>query len=65
MDHRSFGWNDEVNLAVLDPALAAKLNANFKEDLQNSHRETLQEWQGRSLGERVMEWLGWLIAREQ
>jgi cardiolipin synthase len=65
MDYRSFGWNDEVNLAVLDPALAAKLNANFEEDLANSHRETLQEWQNRSLAERAMEWLGWIIAREQ
>ena len=35
MDHRSFGWNDEVNLAVMDTALAAKLNANFEEDLAN------------------------------
>ncbi len=65
MDHRSFGWNDEVNLAVMDPALAAKLNANFEEDLSKSHRETLQEWQNRSLAERSMEWLGGLIAREQ
>jgi len=65
MDYRSFGWNDEVNLAVMDPALAAKLNANFEEDLSKSHRETLQEWQNRSLAERSMEWLGGLIAREQ
>jgi len=65
MDHRSFGWNDEVNLAVMDPALAAKLNANFEEDLGNSHRETLEEWERRSFAERAMEWLGWLIAREQ
>jgi cardiolipin synthase len=65
MDHRSFGWNDEVNLAVMDPALAAKLDANFEEDLANSHRETLEEWEHRSFAERAMEWLGWLIAREQ
>jgi cardiolipin synthase len=65
MDHRSFGWNDEVNLAALDSALAAKLNANFEEDLGKSHRETLKEWEHRSFAERAMEWLGWLIAREQ
>ena len=53
MDHRSFGWNDEVNLAVMDSALAAKLNANFEEDLANSHRETLQEWENRSFSERA------------
>jgi cardiolipin synthase len=65
MDHRSFGWNDEVNLAALDPELAAKLTASFDEDLGKSHRETLQEWEHRSYWERGMEWLGWLIAREQ
>jgi cardiolipin synthase A/B len=64
-DYRSFGWNDEVNLAVLDPALAAKLGANFQDDLAKAHRETLEEWQHRSVWERGMEWLGWLIAREQ
>jgi cardiolipin synthase len=65
MDHRSFGWNDEVNLAALDPALAAKLTSSFDEDLSKSHRETLDEWEHRSYWERGMEWLGWLIAREQ
>ena len=65
MDHRSFGWNDEVNLAVMDRSLAATLNANFNEDLGNSHGESLEEWENRSFAERAMEWLGWLIAREQ
>jgi cardiolipin synthase A/B len=65
MDHRSFGWNDEVNLAVVDPALAAKLSANFDDDLKKSHRETLEDWERRPYWERGMEWLGWLIAREQ
>lgn len=65
MDHRSFGWNDEVNLAAADPALAGKLTANFDEDMGKAHRETLQEWERRPYSERAMEWLGWLIAREQ
>ncbi|HEV7521714.1 MAG TPA: phospholipase D-like domain-containing protein [Candidatus Angelobacter sp.] len=65
MDHRSFGWNDEVNLAVVDPALAAKLSANFENDLKESHSETLEEWEHRPYWQRGMEWLGWLIAREQ
>ena len=56
---------DEVNLAVMDAALAAKINASFEEDLANSHRETLQEWENRSFSERAMDRLGWLIAREQ
>ncbi len=65
LDHRSFGWNDEVNLAALDPALAARLSANFQDDLAKSRRETLDDWEHRPVWERAMEWLGWLIAREQ
>jgi len=64
-DQRSFGWNDEVNLAVMDQALAAKLGTNFQDDLAKAHRETLQEWEHRSVWERGMEWAGWIIAREQ
>jgi cardiolipin synthase len=65
LDHRSFGWNDEVNLAVLDTGLAGELSASFQADLADSHRETLEEWEHRSFSERVMEWLCWIIAREE
>ena len=37
-DHRSFALNDEVNLAVLDPELAATIEADFAEDLEQSLR---------------------------
>jgi len=65
LDHRSFGWNDEINLAVRDPGLANALSASFQDDLARSKRQTLAEWEHRSIAERGMEWLGWLIAREQ
>jgi cardiolipin synthase len=39
-DHRSFGLNDEVNLAVLDRALARTIEEDFAEDLQRSERLT-------------------------
>ncbi len=39
-DHRSFGLNDEVNLAVLDPALASTLENDFADDLRESERLT-------------------------
>lgn len=64
-DHRSFGLNDEVNLAVMDPALAGKLGEDFQQDLSRSRRQTLEHWEHRSDWERGMEWLGWIIAREQ
>jgi cardiolipin synthase len=65
LDHRSFGLNDEDNLVVLNRELAARLLADFHNDLSQSRRVTLQEWEHRSLWERGMEWFGWLISREQ
>jgi cardiolipin synthase A/B len=40
-DHRSFALNDEVNLAVLDRALAETIEADFFEDLEQSTRLSL------------------------
>ena len=40
-DHRSFALNDEVNLATLNPALAATLEADFEDDLRVSQPLTL------------------------
>ncbi len=65
LDHRSFGLNDEVNVAALDPALAGRIEADFEQDLSQGRRITLAEWQNRPVVERGMEWLGWIIAREQ
>jgi cardiolipin synthase len=47
-DHRSFALNDEVNLAVLDRELAATIEADFFEDLEQSDKLSLsnleQDW---------------------
>lgn len=40
-DHRSFGLNDEVNLAILDRELAGVIESDFFEDLQQSRRLTV------------------------
>jgi len=48
-DHRSFALNDEVNLAVLDPALASVIDQDFDEDLQQSCRLTLAMLRERTL----------------
>jgi cardiolipin synthase len=51
-DHRSFALNDEVNLAVLDPELAAVIEGDFFEDLKQSQRLTISMLQERTvLGE--------------
>ena len=59
MDHRSFGWNDEVNLAAAGSRAGRQARrAILTEDLENSHRETLQEWENRSIC-RTRAWNGW------
>ena len=53
-DNRSFGLNDEVNLAVLQRDFAARLEADFAADLAQSKAITLEEWRGRSYAERLL-----------
>jgi len=65
MDNRSFGINDEINLAVLDSSVAVKLARNFEEDISHSTHVTLDEWEKRSMSERMLEWMGWVVERQQ
>jgi cardiolipin synthase A/B len=64
-DSRSFGLNDEVNLAACDETLATQLEHDFQADLAESKRITYPEWRRRSPFERVHEWLGWLVERQE
>jgi cardiolipin synthase len=65
LDNRSFGINDEVNVAALDSELGAVLTHQFDEDLSHSDEITLQHWSKRSVFERLFEWLGDIVARQQ
>jgi cardiolipin synthase len=64
-DNRSFGINDEVNLAVKDPAVALRLENDMANDLNNSRQISLADWRRRPVTERATELLGWIIARQQ
>jgi cardiolipin synthase len=64
-DNRSFGLNDEVNLALCDPAVAQRLEADTANDLLESRRVTLDEWRHRPIAERAPELLGWIFERQQ
>jgi cardiolipin synthase len=64
-DNRSFGLNDEVNLAARDPKLAARLTQDFMADLQKSRRITYEEWRRRPVWERAHESFGALLERQQ
>lgn len=65
LDNRSFGINDEINLAVFDSQVATRLTHDFQEDTSHSQRVTLQQWEKRSVFERVLEWVGWILERQQ
>ena len=64
-DNRSFGLNDEVNLAGCDPGLAGSLKELFKQDLGQSREISYQEWKSRPWHEKLREWSGWLLERQE
>jgi len=64
-DNRSFGLNDEVNLAAADRGLARRLEEDFANDLSQSKVITYETWQRRPLKERIIEALGTVIERQQ
>lgn len=64
-DNRSFGLNDEVNLAVRGEAFVERLQEDFVTDLSNSERITYEKWRRRPVLERAPELLGWVFDRQQ
>ncbi|MGE5359982.1 MAG: phospholipase D-like domain-containing protein [Bacteroidales bacterium] len=64
-DNRSFGLNDEVNLAVCDPRFAARLEDDFARDLAQAREVRYDEWKRRGVFARVPELVGWLLERQQ
>lgn len=55
LDPRSFHKNDELNLNVLDPAVAATHRLWFLRDLSRSRRVTYAEWSDRPWGQKVLD----------
>jgi cardiolipin synthase len=64
-DQRSFGINNEVNMAVRGAAFAQRLEQDFIHDLADSSELSYDEWSKRSLIERVPEFFGWIIQQQQ
>ncbi|WP_036170656.1 cardiolipin synthase [Massilia sp. 9096] len=52
-DNRSFILNDEANLNVLDPAFAKQQEAIFDDDWRHAKPMNLQQWESRSIGEKI------------
>jgi len=64
-DNRSFGLNDEVNVAMRDETLTARMEADFAADLARSRRITYEDWARRPLGERLLATLGIALERQE
>ena len=59
-DDRSFQLNDEVNIAVIDPQVAAQLRAAFASDLRFARRRMFDEWQNRPWSHKLLDGLAYL-----
>jgi len=64
-DNRSFGINDEVNLAIRDAHVAIRFERDLTFDLEQSRRISLQEWKHRPVTERATELMGLVFERQQ
>jgi cardiolipin synthase len=64
-DNRSFGLNDEVNLAACETDICDRLEQDFQRDLQHSENISYERWLHRPVLERAPELLGWVFEREQ
>ena len=65
MDNRSFEHNDEVNVAFPDEGLARQISELYSRDLTQSTPVDLDEWRGRSLTERAVSQVAWVLDRQQ
>lgn len=59
-DDRSFDLNDEVSIGVLDPAVAAQLEAAFEADLRHAKQRKFDEWRDRGLWHKLVDGLAYL-----
>jgi cardiolipin synthase A/B len=65
IDNRSFEHNDEVNVAMRDPAVAERLLQDYERDLAASDEVTLARWERRPLWEKIVGPFVWILERQQ
>jgi cardiolipin synthase len=65
IDNRSFEHNDEVNVALRDPAVADRLLRDYACDLEESEEITLPRWRRRPIWEKVVGPFVWILERQQ
>jgi cardiolipin synthase len=65
IDNRSFEHNDEINVAMRDPEVAARLLKDYRQDLLDSDEITLEQWERRPLWEKIVGPFVWILERQQ
>lgn len=65
IDNRSFEHNDEINVAMRDPEVAARLLKDYRQDLLDSDEITLEQWERRPLWEKMVGPFVWILERQQ
>ena len=65
LDNRSFEHNDEMNVAICCPAIAARLTRDFEADARTSRQVTFADWRRRPIWEKLIGTLTWLLERQQ
>jgi cardiolipin synthase len=65
IDNRSFEHNDEVNIAMRDATVAARLLEDYKRDIAESEEITLERWRRRPLWEKIVGPFIWILERQQ
>jgi cardiolipin synthase len=65
IDNRSFEHNDEVNLAMRDGTLAARLLEDYARDLEASDEITVERWKRRAAWEKIVGPFVWILERQQ
>jgi cardiolipin synthase len=65
IDNRSFEHNDEVNVAMRDRSLAARLLEDYQGDMAASEEMTLERWKRRAFWEKIVGPFVWILERQQ
>ena len=65
IDNRSFEHNDEVNIAMQDRRVAARLLEDYTRDVADSSEVTLDRWRRRPVWEKIAGPFVWILERQQ
>ncbi|PYR63365.1 MAG: cardiolipin synthase B [Acidobacteria bacterium] len=65
VDNRSFEHNDEVNVAIRDETVAARLTRDFDADRALSREVSFDAWRRRPLWEKLIGTVAWILERQQ